>query len=150
MAANEIGLGLAWINATLIGDATMVSLAPGGFYRGAAPKEDVNGNPLGSPVVIFAYQAGSHKTSFNGYRCLTRALFQIKATGPGDAAHAPAVVAASVRIDTLFKGPTRGTTTGGLIDSCVGESPLQYDEPAVGGVFQTHWGGIYELLIEQT
>lgn len=150
MSGHEVALGLAWINTTITGDTTLMSLVPGGCHRGAAPKEDVNNNPLVPPFAIFNFVSGSDKTSMNGYRCLVRALFQIKATGLGDAAHATAVASAAARIDALFGGPTRGTTTGGIIHSCIRESPVQYDEPAIAGVFFTHFGGIYEILIEAT
>ena len=150
MSAHEVVLGLQWINATITGDTTLMSLVPGGCYRGVAPKEDVSGNPLVPPFAIFNFVSGSDKTSMNGYRCLVRALFQIKATGLGDAAHATAVASAAARIDTLFGGPVRGTTTGGIIHSCIRENPIAYDEPIVAGTWWTHFGGIYEILIEAT
>lgn len=148
MSGHEVALGLAWINTTITGDTTLMGLVPGGCHRGAAPKEDVNNNPLTPPFVIFNFQAGTDKTSMNGYRCLVRALFQIKATGLGDAAHASAVASAAARIDVLFGGPKTGTTTGGIILSCIRESPVQYDESVIAGTWWTHFGGIYELLIE--
>jgi hypothetical protein len=148
MSVHEIAAGLAWIYSTCAGDSTLLGLAPGGIYRGAAPATDSSGNPLAMPVVIFGFQAGSIKTTFNGYRVLTRALFQIKATGLGS--DTVAVANAAERLDELFGGPTKGTVTGGRIDSCIGETPLQYDEPAIAGKYFTHFGGIYELLIEKT
>lgn len=148
--SHPIALGLQWIYETLVADSTIGSLAPGGFYRGAAPDKDKDGTLVPSPFVVFNYQSGSFKTTMNGVRVLSRVLYQIKATGLGDADHASGVAAAAAQIDALFKERRNETTTGGLIDSCIGDAPIQYDEPAVAGVFWTHFGGLYELFIQQS
>lgn len=138
---NEIALGLAWIKATLLGDSTMVALAPGGFHRAMAPP----GTP--TPFVMFSHLAGADTTTANGYRLLSRLTYQIRASGP--ASDTEAVVAAANQIDVLFGGPTSGTTPGGIIDSCTRQSPVELDE-LVNGKEWTNIGGLHLLEIQRS
>lgn len=138
---NEIALGLAWINATLMGDSTMVALTPGGFHRAMAPPDTA------TPFVMYAWQSGADTTTANAFRLLSELTFQIRAVGP--VSDMASVMAVASQIDTLFGGPTSGITTGGIIDACYRQSPVMFDE-LVSGKQWSNIGGLYRLEIQRS
>lgn len=138
---NEIALGLAWIKATLLGDSTMVALAPGGFHRAMAPPKTA------TPFVTFSYISGADTITANAFRLLSQLTYQIRAVGPASATDA--IFAAAAQIDSLFGGPTAGTTSGGFIDSCYRQSPIHVDE-LVSGLQWSNQGGLYKLEIQRS
>lgn len=142
MSANEIALGLTWLQSTLGSDTTLQGYCPGGVWRSLAPPSTV------PPFVITSLQAGSATTTMNGVRLIVEALFQIRATGPAVAS--ATIISASVQIDTLLGGIyglRNIMVPGGAILSCYQDSPLQRDE-LVNGEVWTNFGGLWRLQIE--
>jgi hypothetical protein len=138
--ANEVALGLLWLQSVLSSDATLSGLAPGGVYRAMAP-------PNTSPIyVIVAYQAGTDALTLNAYRMLSNLIYQVKAVGP--VSSTAAIVAASKQIDVLLGGPTSGSVSGGYISACYRDGSLQIDELRASGEQWSNFGGLYRLQVQ--
>lgn len=138
--AHEVDAGLAFIYATLNGDATLAGYATGGVHRGSAPVGTVG------VFVSIKYQAGRDTLTMNAVRVLSHPLFSVLAAGPE--ANTQTIVNAASRIDALI-GRTSGTTTGAKIDSCYREEPLQFDQELPTGEKRIFFGGLYRTIIEQ-
>lgn len=146
MSANEVALGLAFLDAKLRGDATLMTLLTGGLYRSEAPPDTV------PPFGVYAYSGGKRATTMQGYGLLADTLFIVKCVAP--ASLSVTLASAASRVDVLLGGPpggpVSGTVTGGIISSCYQETPLWMDTPPVNGEVQTEVGGIYRLVIQQS
>lgn len=141
MSANEVDLGFQWLNSVLANDSTLAGYAPGGVYRAlAATTSDV-------PYVLAIYMAGTTTTNFNGVRGFVSMLYQVKAVGP--ARLTGMIVNAAARIDALITTATQISITGGIIKSCIQETPLQLDE-LVAKEQWTNLGGLYRIMIVAT
>ena len=139
-AVHEIGLSMSWLYSTLSSDSTLAGLAGGGIWRAMAPPTVTT-----YPLIVFSFQAGTDLTTINGYRIWSNHLFQIRAVGP--ASSTAAIVNAASRVDVLL-GRASGTPTGGIIYSCIRESPLAFDE-LVNGVLFSNIGNLCRLLVQQ-
>lgn len=139
MAVHETALAFQWLYATLAGDATLASYAPGGVWRGLAPPATL------TPYVVVSFQAGTDVISMNAYRLLDDLLYQVKAVGP--ASITPTLINAASQIDALLKLAS-GTVTSGAILSCYRQSPFELDQ-LVNGELWTDWGGLYRVIIQQ-
>lgn len=139
-SGHEIALGFSWLYAVLNGDATLMSEAVGGVWRGLAPPSTA------VPFVMMAHQAGADKISMNAFRFFSEVMYQVKCVGP--ASMTATIALAAERIDILL-GNATGTTTGGAILYCYREQPLFLDE-IVNGEVWSNIGGLYKLAIEQT
>jgi hypothetical protein len=128
-----------WLYSVLHGDSSLVAAAPGGIYADMAPL-GVTG-----VYVTYALMAGSDVLTISGVRMLMRALYVVRATGEGNSYSV--VTTAADRIDALLKR-TSGSTSGGLILSCVREEPVRYGELVDGKQFR-HLGGLYRIQIEE-
>lgn len=138
--ADEVALGLQWLQGVLSGDATLSGLAPGGVHRAMAP-------PNTQPVyVIVAWQAGTDALTLNAYRLLSNLVYQVKAVGP--ASNTAAIVAAAKQIDVLLGGPTSGSVAGGYISACYRDGSLQIDELRASGEQWSNFGGLYRLQVQ--
>lgn len=143
MSTQEAVAGMEFIYATLTGDTTLMALVTG-VYRGMASDQAI------PPFVVISYQAGSDTVTANAVRLMTRALYQVTATGP--AGMSPQLATAAARIDDLLKpkpGGISGSVPGGQIDSCYREAPLLRDLPPENAVMWSAIGGMYRLEIQQ-
>jgi hypothetical protein len=139
MSTHEIAASLEFIMSKLTGDATLMSIATGGVYRGMAK---VGATP---PFIVVAFQAGHDVLTFNDVRMVSQLLFQVRAVGP--ASLTSAIFQAAARVDDLLK-KTSGTATNSLILGLYREEPLHYDEN-VDGVLWTNTGGLYRPIVQQ-
>ena len=146
MSANEVALGLLFLDSKLRGDATLMAILTGGLYRSEAPPETV------PPFGVYAFSGGKRATTMQGYGLLADTLFIVKAVGP--ASISTTLASAASRIDVLLGGPpggpVSGVVTGGIISACYQETPLWMDTPPVNGEIQTEAGGIYRMQIQQS
>lgn len=150
MAGHEILLGLAYLETTLGGDSTLAGYAPGGVYRSLAQPTSL------TPYIIFAFQSGTDSVTMNGFRVLTRALFQVKAAGPAN--NTAGLANAAARIDALLGSPpgfppggipiTIGGVNQGWLYSIYRESPLAQDELVTGELW-SNFGGMYRMEVGQ-
>lgn len=154
MAGHEVLLGLAWLDSTLGGDSQLATYAPGGVWRSLA--EPSGTVPTPTPYVIFEFQSGTDSVTMNGFRVLTRALYQVKAVGPAN--NTAGLANAAGRIDALLGGPP-GFPPGGIpiviggqsmgwLYSIYRESPLLQDE-LVSGELWTNAGGMFRMEVGQ-
>lgn len=149
-SGHEALLGLAFIQATLATDASIIANAPGGVWRSLAPPGTV------PPFVVMSYHAGSDVITMNGFRMIVEAIFQVKCAGPSSMT--ATIAAAAERFDVLLGGPPgkpasgpvviNGVTVGQVL-ACWREQPLVLDE-LVDGELWTNAGGLYKMQIEQT
>lgn len=150
MAGHEILLASAYLQTTLGGDSTLAGYAPGGVWRALAEPTSL------TPYVIFEFQSGTDSVTMNGFRVLTRALFQVKAVGPAN--NTAGLASAAARIDALLGSPPNfppgGTAIAinavnvGWLYSIYRESPLMVDE-LVSGELWTNAGGLYRMEVGQ-
>jgi hypothetical protein len=140
MSTTELEASLEFMKTKLTANATLVSLATGGFHRSAAPVGAV------PPFVIFAYQSGHDTLTFNANRVLSHLLFQVKAVGP--VSMMTVIWQMAALIDDVLK-KTAGTATGTKIDGYFREEPLMYDEVRPDGSRWTYCGGLYRSIAEQ-
>jgi len=141
VSTHEVAASLDFIKAKLTANSTLVSLATGGFRRGAAPVGTI------PPWVIFAFQAGTDTLTFNARRLLSRLLFLVKAVGPDTMT--PTVFQMAALIDDELKRTTPQSVTGANIDACYRIEPIQYDETRADGSRWVHCGGIYKPEVQQ-
>lgn len=157
---NEVYLAISWISATLSGDSTMVSLAPGGFWRGKVP-QTLENSAIQSPLIIYAHQGGPGAiTTMNGLRLFSDMLFQIVAAGPES--NYTAIAQAAAYFDRLFGGPPNGPVSGpvlapagsglmgnvGWVLDCYQQQPLLLDLEENGEPWVKN-GGLYKLQLQQ-
>lgn len=138
---DEVMMGFDWIKSTLKGDATLMSLAPGGVYRAMAPETAT------TPFIVMSFQGGSDVVTANAFRLMDDLLFQVKVVGPASITNT--LVQAANRLDALLGGPTRGTLSTGYILACYRQSPYQYDD-LINAELTTYIGGLYRLEIQST
>lgn len=124
--------------ATLSGDATLSTLAPGGVWRGVAP-ETAEGT-----VVVFSQVSGLDTYTLAD-RAFTRSTYQVKAITPGPSS-APAWAAAD-RVDVLLNDAALTLTTGSVM-ACRRESVVSLDETDGGEQYQ-HAGGTYTITTQE-
>lgn len=139
-SGHEIAMCFQFLYATLSGDSTLSGYAPGGIHRGVAPIG------ASTPFVVMSLQSTTDTLTANAYRILTKALFQVRATGP--ASNTAGLANAASRIDALLK-LTSGAVTGGLIFSCYRDGAVFTDE-IVDGDLWSNVGGMYAIEIQQT
>lgn len=150
MAGHEVLLGMAWLETTLGGDSQLAGYAPGGVYRALAEPTTL------TPYVVFNFQSGTDSVTMNGFRVLTRALFQVKAVGPAN--NTAGLASAAARIDALLGSPPSFPPGGvpivinavnqGWLYSIYRESPLMQDELVTGELF-SNVGGMYRMEVGQ-
>lgn len=142
MSANEIGLGLTFLQSTLGNDTTLSGYAPGGVHRALAPPGTT------TPFVIHGFQAGSDTVTMNGVRLFVPPLFLVKVVGPSSITET--LITAANQVDSLLggiQGLRNIAITGGEILACYRETPLQLDELVNGELF-SNFGGLYRLIIQ--
>ena len=157
---NEVYLGISWIVQTLSGDSTMVSLAPGGVFRGKVPSTLEN-SAIVTPLVIVAHQGGpGDVTNMNGYRLFDNLLFQAVVAGPEG--QYTQIAAAAAYLDKLLGGPpalpasgpinaptgSGATGTPGWVLSCFRQQPILLDLEENGENW-VKFGGLYKIQLQQ-
>lgn len=138
MAVDPVQAGYELLYSTLHGDATLMSLITG-VYRyvaaaGTAPD-----------FCIIAAQSATDTNGGTGVRLLTRALFQVKITGP--VSDMPNILTAYARADTLLQpngAPLRNVDN---TLACFREQALDYGEVRQDGALWAHHGGLYRIEV---
>ena len=97
------------------------------------------------PLVIYSHQGGHDVRGVGPARIMASMVYQVKAIGKGRAASFAAIKPIADRIDSLLQGAS-GSTTDGLILSCVREQPVSYTETSGTDVY-SHLGGLYRLQV---
>jgi hypothetical protein len=139
----EVASGLAFLLAQLRGNATLMSLSPGGVQIGSAD--------IGSefPCTLINFQSGIDMIFGNGKRAYVDALYQVKAVGPAD--DPDVVVALASAIDDALggdEGLKHVSVTGGHILRCSRTAPLFYPDQVAGTKYM-HMGGIWNIKNQQ-
>jgi hypothetical protein len=157
---NEIWLAISKITSILAADATMVSLAPGGFWHGAVPPTFEN-QALQVPIVIMAHQGGpGDVVMVNGFRVFNDLLFQIVAAGPQSVIDM--VAQAAAQLDKLLGGPPNlpasgqiqappGSGASGVIGQLLAiyrQQPIMLDLEEQGESW-SKIGGFYRVQLQQ-
>ena len=124
--------------ATLHGDATLTTLAPGGVWRDVAPP-----NTTGT-VVVFTLAAASDTYAFAD-RAYTDAVYAVKAITPGESA-TPAWSAAA-RVEALLTDAPL-TIGSGRVLNCRRQSVVSMTEVDNGEQYQ-HVGGTYSITTQE-
>ncbi|MGE0460900.1 MAG: DUF3168 domain-containing protein [Vicinamibacterales bacterium] len=123
------------VMATLQGDATLASLAPGGVYRDVAPEN------VPDPFVILQLQAHQDIYALAGVTAFEAPLYLVKAVGKNsDGAGA---AAAAARIHALLQGQPLAVAGFSVMDVRRTER-VTYTERD-GPVFWQHHGGLYQV-----
>ena len=138
MAVEPVNLGYALIFSKLTGDATFTAQVTG-VFQGAAPA-GTTGN-----FCILNLQSSTDTNTANGFRRLTRELFQVKICGPIE--NAPSIRSAYARADALLQPngqPTRNT--GGTL-ALFREQAISYTEVRADGTLWLHYGGLYAVEV---
>lgn len=138
----ETAIVAKWLYTTLSGDATLMSLAPGGVFDVIAPKGTAY------PFVQFQFQAGTDLMVIGGYRVLVNSVWMVAVIAQteelGD------VFPAGDRIDALLHRQS-GTVTGeGLILSCVRERPVNPPPWPENGLVYRRYGGDYRIQVQES
>jgi len=133
-----------WIAQILKGDTGAggaATLSTGGIHRNRAPRNATY------PLTIVRFQGGSDVNALGAARRVSvNALWAVYAVIREDSVANIDVLAA--RIDTLLNGKM-GTASGGIVLSCVRESPLEL--PSLeDGIGANMLGGIYRIQAQLT
>lgn len=137
---HESIVGLEFLIATLAGDSTLATYAPGGVFRVLAPPSTP------PPYVIVASHSGADVLTINAVRMMSDLLYQVRVIGPSSMMSQ--IAGAAQEIDNLL-GRTSGSANGGIVLACFRESPIQSDEELEGEMWVT-LGGLYRLYVQQT
>ena len=138
MAVEPVNLGYALIFSKLTGDATFTAQVTG-VFQGAAPA-GTTGN-----FCILNLQSSTDTNTANGFRRLTRQLFQVKICGPIE--NDTSIRSAYARADALLQPngqPTRNT--GGTL-ACYRQQAISYTEVRADGTLWLHYGGLYAVEV---
>lgn len=133
---------LAWLSATLTGDATLAALVTGGWHEDPAPEATAAAGETYGTVRLQAPVSdldavGSHRIWEDGLY-----LVQVIKEGRSTAALKPA----ADRVDVLLHR-TSGTTAGGRVLSSVREG-LFYSPEVTNGRHYRRLGGFYRILAQ--
>jgi len=118
----EVDVAYTWIEATLAGDTTLASYAPGGVYQSFALPGTA------TPYCLVEYQPGgsSNHPVFGGANAYSKLMFRVVATGP--IAAASAIASAAARIATLLTVASPVTVTGGTISGSFASTSVSKNE----------------------
>ena len=105
-----------WLKSVLT-DAALLVLAPGGAHNGGAPKGTVG------RFVVFSHQAGHDVMGTGTARIMTTLNYLVKVVSQDQSAVAGD--AALARVDALLHGG-KGAVTGGWVLSCVRLTTVGY------------------------
>lgn len=130
----------AYLKATLDGDSTIISNAPGLAWRSLAD----DGTP--TPFTIFNWQGGKGDSiTVNGRRIFTRVVYKVEAVGPIE--NYAAIAATAGRIDALFALVRNAFTANANIYAIKRTQAISRDE-MVKGFRWAHLGGLFELEVQ--
>lgn len=142
MPVNEVDVAYQWIQATLSGDSTLQSDAPGGVWRAEAPDGTT------PPYVAITYMPQQSKdVEVFGGRAYSELYFEVCAAGP--AANLSGIASAAAQIETLITITQQTAITGGTIMSSVRNAPVESD-PLIEGERWNATGGLYRVRIKST
>lgn len=141
MPAHEMDVVYQWIQATLAGDSTLQSSAPGGVWRAEAP------DGTASPYVAITYlsQQSRDEMAFGGVRVYSDLYFDVVAAGP--ASMLSGVASAAARIDTLLTVAQQTAITGGTVLASYRAQPSESD-PLIDGERWNYTGGVYRVMVK--
>ncbi len=139
MAVEPVNLGYALLYSTLHNDATFTA-AVVGIFQGAAPAGTATGN-----VCILNLQSSIDTNTANGFRRLTRELFQVKICGPIE--NDVSIRSAYARADALLQPNGQPTRNSGGTLACFREQAISYTELRGDGTLWLHYGGLYRVEV---
>ena len=122
---NEDDVVGQWLYSTLVSDATLASVAPGGIYEGLA------GENVQTPYVVYNLVSANDLMVVGGIRVWTDMLWDVMAVCRGNDSRVLRPV--SDRIDELLHRGS-GAITGGVVLTCTREGLIRRGpEPAPDG-----------------
>jgi hypothetical protein len=138
-AINETAQAIAWLKATLKGDAATVAAAPGGIWRGALPQKATV-----APWCVYSYYAGPGPViGTPSLRLWNDSQYIVKAVGP---AHQDAdIITLANALDALLQD-NKGSTSSATILECIRVGDFNFDE-TVNSHKYWHLGGIWRILV---
>ena len=137
---NEIPRIHRWLKTILAADATLVSAAPGGIWRGFVPKGKTG------TAVVFDPMAPLDDTPGNaGYRVWSRWRYVVKAVSDGTSNNDSTLQTAADRIEAVLEAVKGGAADIG-IDYCIRKRPFyMVEQPTDSDVTYIHLGGEFEI-----
>lgn len=130
----------AWLYSTLSGSATLKTYVDTRIYSHVAPAG------AATPFVLWSHQSSHDVRGVGPTRVMASYVYQVKVVG--QTGGFGGIADAADELDDLLQGAT-GTTTDGIVLSCVRESTVAYAE-VENGVQYRHLGGLYRIFAQET
>lgn len=104
---NEDDVAGQWLYSTLVADATLAALTPGGIHEGVAPPD------VTTPYVVFAFVSGVDRMAVGAIRVWTDMLWDVTAVAQGTDTRVLRPI--SARIDALLHDASGTVASGGVV-----------------------------------
>lgn len=142
---NEVPRLHRWLKTILTSDATLVSNAPGGVWRGMVPK-----GKTGNAVVYHLLAALGDTPGNAGFRVWSRFRYVVKAVSDGTSNSDATLQTLADRIDAVLEAVAGGVADVGIA-YCIRKAPFYFlEQPVDSDQTFLHLGGEYEIAAYYT